>query len=147
MQQIQIFNLFPAPFLKKRTHLKQFISLQLKRYGRTKHQLNIIFCDDEYLLGMNNTHLNHDYYTDIITFDLTDVQDPTYLKGELYISVERVIDNAKDSHNTPYSELLRVVFHGILHLLGYKDKQARDIKQMREQEDEWLSHYREQLAD
>jgi len=141
MEQIQIFNLFPAPFLKNRKGLKRFLSQQLKDTGYHNHRVNVIFCDDEYLLAINQQHLQHDYYTDIITFDLTHPSDQSNLEGELYISIERVKDNAKTSNQLLQTELLRVVFHGFLHLLGYKDKSPKDISQMRAKENEWIEQY------
>ena len=141
MEQIQIFNLFPAPFLKNRKGLKRFLSQQLKHTGYHNHRVNVIFCDDEYLLAINQQHLQHDYYTDIITFDLTHPSDQSNLEGELYISIERVKDNAKTSNQLLQTELLRVVFHGFLHLLGYKDKSPKDISQMRAKENEWIEQY------
>lgn len=142
MEQIQIFNLFPAPFLKNRKALKHFLSQQLKHTGYHNHRVNVIFCDDEYLLAINQQHLQHDYYTDIITFDLTDPTNQSNLEGELYISIERVIDNANTTNQPLQTELLRVIFHGFLHLLGYKDKSPKDISQMRAKENEWIEQYK-----
>ena len=141
MEQIQIFNLFPAPFLKNRKGLKRFLSQQLKHNGYHHYRVHVIFCDDEYLLAINRQHLQHDYYTDIITFDLTDPSNQSNLEGELYISIERVRDNAKTTNQLQQTELLRVIFHGFLHLLGYKDKSPKDISEMRAKENEWIEQY------
>lgn len=97
--------------------------------------VNIIFCSDKYLLEMNRAHLNHDYFTDIITFDYTE---DNLVSGDLFISVERVSDNAKDLSLTFVEELNRVCVHGLLHLCGYKDKSEFDELLMRSKEDQML---------
>lgn len=97
--------------------------------------LNIIFCSDDYLLEMNRTHLDHDYYTDIITFDYTE---GTVVSGDLFISVDRVKDNAMDLSCDFMDELNRVCVHGLLHLCGYKDKSKSDEVIMRSKENEML---------
>ena len=99
-------------------------------------ELSIVFCTDEYLLQLNKLHLNHDYYTDILTFDLGTSLDE--ISGELYISVERVKDNASQMNIPLINELFRVIIHGCLHLCGYKDKSASQIKIMRQKEDLYL---------
>jgi rRNA maturation RNase YbeY len=135
-------NLFfqNAISLKERGKLKSFIIFLMKIEGYKPKDISIIFCSDEYLLDINKQHLNHNYFTDIITFDLT----PTHEKettAELYISTDRVKHNAKDYSTTISNELHRVIFHGILHLCGYKDKSKSDIKIMREKEAHYLSLY------
>jgi rRNA maturation RNase YbeY len=102
--------------------------------------LNIIFCSDEHLLGINRDFLQHDYYTDIITFDLS-ASSNAPLEAELYISVDRVKENATTLGQPFYRELHRVIFHGLLHLLGYKDKQKKDQALMREMEERLLEAY------
>lgn len=101
--------------------------------------LNIVFCSDDYLLDINRRHLKHDYYTDIITFNLSGESDP--VEGEIYISVDRVRDNAIQSGQSFTNELHRVIFHGVLHLCGFRDKSARDKAEMTRQEDAALSRY------
>ncbi|MDA0972514.1 MAG: rRNA maturation RNase YbeY [Bacteroidetes bacterium] len=96
-------------------------------------RLTIQFCSDDYLLEMNKTHLDHDYYTDIITFDSSK---PPILKGELYISWDRVKENALGAGVKAEQELERVMVHGLLHLMGYGDKSEVAAAQMREKE-EW----------
>ena len=104
------------------------------------NSLNIIFCDDTYLLSINNQFLKHDFYTDIITFDLgSKKSDP--IQGEIYISTERVKDNASKLGTPFIQELHRVVFHGLLHLLGYRDKLKKDQLTMRSMEDKLLMLY------
>ena len=135
-------NLFfqNAISLKERSKLKSFIILLMKKEGYKPKDISIIFCSDEYLLDINKQHLNHDYFTDIITFDLTPKHE-TETTAELYISTERVKFNAKDYNTTISNELHRVIFHGILHLCGYKDKSKNDIKIMREKEAFYLGLY------
>ena len=105
---------------------------------RVLNELNVIFCSDEFLLTMNNEHLNHDYYTDIITFDYCfDNQ----IVGDLFISLDRVSDNATDNNVLFISELNRVLVHGLLHICGYKDKTDDESKLMRSKENHYLSLY------
>lgn len=96
------------------------------------NEVNLIFCSDEYLLELNRTHLNHDYYTDIITFDYCE---DGLIIGDLFISVDRVEENANDASVSFTQELNRVVVHGVLHLIGYKDKLPEDECVMRGKED------------
>lgn len=99
--------------------------------------LNIILCSDEYLYKLNVSYLKHKTYTDIITFDYSEGVSP--ISGELYISLERVKDNALSMGIKPSDELHRVMVHGLLHLCGYSDKNASDKAQMRKLEDFYLS--------
>jgi rRNA maturation RNase YbeY len=125
--------------LTNRTGLKHFIASIFKSEGKQLQNLNYVFCSDEYLLDINRSSLNHDYYTDIITFDLSSVKG--VIEGEIYISVDRVRDNAQSLALTILEELHRVIFHGALHLCGYKDKSPKDIKAMRAAEDKYLAMY------
>jgi probable rRNA maturation factor len=103
------------------------------------NELNIVFCSDEYLLGLNRQFLHHDFYTDILSFELSEVKQP--LIAEIYISVDRVRENARISKSPFKEELHRVIFHGILHFCGYNDKSNADVKKMRTMEDRYLSAY------
>jgi rRNA maturation RNase YbeY len=102
--------------------------------------INYILVDDEELLQINREHLQHDYYTDIITFDLTDAAGE--IEGEIYISWERVADNAIELQ-TGETEMIRVLYHGALHLMGYKDKTKKEQEQMREKENECVNLYQQ----
>ncbi len=102
--------------------------------GRKVGQIQVIFLSDDALLEMNRTYLGHDYFTDIITFPLK--EDP--MEAELYISIDRVRDNAAEQGVGPDEELARVMVHGILHLCGYKDKSAAETSVMREMESRYL---------
>lgn len=102
------------------------------------NEVNVIFCSDDFLLTMNNEHLNHDYYTDIITFDYCiDNQ----IIGDLFISLDRVLDNANANNVLYINELHRVLIHGVLHLCGYKDKSETEASLMRSKENHYLSLY------
>jgi len=140
MSSIQFF--FPAPVsvLQQRKSLKLFLSAIAKKNKRPIDSLNIIFCSDAYLLEINRLYLQHDYYTDIITFDLSPSANSP-ITAELYISVDTVKDNARDLGVPFYREVHRVVFHGLLHLLGYKDKNKKDQLLMREMEEKLLKQY------
>lgn len=103
---------------------------------KTLGEISVIFCSDEYLLEMNQTHLNHDYYTDIITFDYSIENE---VSGDLFISIDRVADNAQEFSSAFTDELNRVCVHGLLHLCGYKDKSPEDEALMRSKEDDMLA--------
>ena len=94
--------------------------------------------DDE-LLQINQQHLQHDDYTDIITFDLSDIE--ASVDGEIYVSIDRIKENAIKYNCSNEQEIIRVLSHGLLHLLGYKDKSEADIQKMREKETECLTKY------
>lgn len=126
--------------LLRRRIIKRFLSEQLQKAGKSGASINIIFCSDEEILKINQNHLQHDYYTDIITFDLSD-ETSSFLISDIYISVDRVIDNAKNMFLPVSTEVLRVIFHGVLHLIGYKDKSDKQQKEMRSMEDLWLQEF------
>ncbi len=126
-----------------RTAVKGFLKKLFLEEGHKLNELNVIFCADEALLEINRNFLQHDYYTDIITFPLSTRFDP--IQAELYISVDRVKENAKQGGVSFKNELLRVIFHGCLHLAGYGDKSSQQIKKMREREDHYLRLYAKQL--
>lgn len=122
------------PKVKKRITsrwIKQVISIEEKRVG----DISFIFCSDEYLLDVNRKYLNHDYYTDIITFD--DVEG-NVINGDIFISVDRVKENSIEFQTSFENEIHRIIIHGVLHLLGYKDKAKKDKKLMTEKEDWYL---------
>ena len=106
--------------------------------GKLCSELSYIFCDDAYLLEINKEYLNHNTYTDIITFDYST---PNSISGDLFISIERVKDNAQKFGISELEELRRVMVHGVLHLLGYKDKEESEIAEMRLKEEEKLKMF------
>ncbi len=130
--------------LGNRVALRTFIEKQFKKQGKEIQSLQYVFCSDQYLLNINKTFLNHDYYTDIISFDLSETK--AVLIGEVYISVDRVKDNSI-THQTAFTEeILRVIFHGALHFCGFKDKKPADAKEMRTQENKWLKSYLKSIS-
>ncbi|MBS1628174.1 MAG: rRNA maturation RNase YbeY [Bacteroidetes bacterium] len=135
------FHSADIPFYyKEKKKLKQWIINCFTNEGKQLDTITYVFCSDDYLLNINKQFLQHDYYTDIITFDLSNTSKNS-IEAEVYISVDRVRDNAQKL-NAPYlEELRRVIIHGALHLCGYKDKTKQDQKQMRAKEAEKLSTY------
>ncbi len=123
------------PRLKHKRALKRWINDCVLAENKKPGDINIIFCSDDYLLEMNRTHLDHDYYTDIITFDFTKTE---VISGDLYISFDRVQDNALHNQIQLAIELYRVIIHGVMHLCGYKDKTKKDALLMRQQEEKCL---------
>lgn len=114
--------------------IKRVIASEEKKTG----EISFIFCDDEYLLEMNQKYLNHDTYTDIISFDASV---GNILNGDIFISTERVVENA-ESYNVEFpQELKRVIIHGVLHLCGYKDKTAEEQQTMRAKEEEKMKMF------
>ncbi len=139
MQKVQFYFLDRKPALKERTRLKLFIEELFMFEKRKLGNLSYIFCSDEYLLGINKDFLKHDFYTDVITFDLS--QSKNEIEGEVYLSVDRIKDNAKQLAVSFKEELHRVIFHGALHLCGYKDKNKADEQEMRSAENKYLELY------
>ena len=122
--------------LPKESQLSNWISATISNEKCKEGEINYIFCDDNYLLKLNEEFLNHDTLTDIISFDYSVGKE---LHGDIYISVERVADNAKDFNNKFIDELHRVMIHGILHYCGYKDKTEVDEALMRQKENDYLA--------
>jgi rRNA maturation RNase YbeY len=125
--------------LKNTTRLKLFIESIFKKELQTLASINYVFCSDKVILEINKKYLNHDFYTDVITFDLS--TDNKAMTAEVYISIERIRDNAKKLGLTIKSELHRVLFHAALHLCGFKDKKKKEKEIMRKKEDELLAKY------
>lgn len=114
--------------------LEDLILSENKKLG----DINYIFCDDEYLLKVNQDYLDHDYYTDIITFDY--VKGKT-ISGDIFVSLPRILDNASTLSQDSEKEFRRVLAHGILHLCGYKDKTQEEESTMRQKEDFYINRY------
>jgi len=129
--------------LSKKKSVKEFIQDLFKREGKQLQFINYIFCSDAYLIEINKTYLYHDFYTDIITFDLSENAASTI--AEVYISIDRVKENSHNHNATYVHELLRVIFHGALHLCGYKDKKKSEITIMRAKEEEYLLLFEQNL--
>ena len=133
------FNFLEAISLTERTRLKRFLIVLFKRERKPLVELQYIFCSDPYLLEINRQFLHHDFYTDIITFELAEKGQPT--NGEIYISVDRVRDNAQNFDSSLKKELHRVISHGALHLCGFKDKTPKEEMKMRKMEEKYLALY------
>lgn len=127
-EDTEILDLDPEFFVS-------WLSVVATKEDKELGELNLIFCSDDYLLQMNREHLNHDYYTDIITFDYVDGH---ILSGDLFISIDRVKENAASFEVEMEQELFRVVVHGFLHLAGYGDRTDVEEKVMRSKENTYL---------
>ena len=125
--------------LKERNKIKQWIKKIVETEGKRLGNISYIFCSDEYLLVVNKKYLEHDTYTDIITFDYT--ENSEIISGDIFISIDRVKENAKEFKVAFEEELRRVIIHGVLHLLGYPDKKPNEEKIMREKENKVLLLY------
>jgi probable rRNA maturation factor len=137
-QKVYFHSLQALSFFKGRKGLKWFIESIFKKEKKKLRELRYVFCSDPYLLKINKKYLRHNYYTDIISFDLSESD---YTTGEVYISIDRLKENAKNFNSSYSNELIRLLFHGALHLCGYKDKALRDKKLMNEKEDYYISLY------
>lgn len=122
--------------IKNKRAIKAWLAAAIEKEGYALQELNFILCSDEYLLRLNQDYLNHDTYTDVITFDNAEVLKT--IVGDIFISIERVKENAATFKHTVATELCRVIIHGTLHLLGYKDKSKAAKKLMTEKEDHYL---------
>lgn len=131
-----IFNIETPNFVfDVKDNLSKWIKKTIESEGGSLNFINFIFCSDEYLYKINVEHLNHDYYTDVITFHYNE----NYIEGDVFVSVERTTANALELGIPPEKELYRVIIHGVLHLLGYGDKTPEDKKLMTSKEDEYLA--------
>lgn len=135
---VRFHVLEPFSFPDKK-RVKEAVALLMFTEGKQFESLDYIFCSDEYLLSINQSYLQHDELTDIITFNLSEHKE--VIIGEIYISIERVKDNSLLFNTEFRDEFLRVVFHGALHLCGYKDKSKKDEKEMRGKEDYYIGKF------
>jgi len=125
--------------IKEEKKTKDWIKKIIKQEGKTCGQLFYFLCTDEHLLNINKEFLNHNTLTDIITFDYTEKKT---ISGEIFVSIDRVKENAKKFKEPFPQELRRIIIHGVLHLCGYGDKSVAAKKIMRKKEDEALSHFK-----
>ena len=137
MPTIQFQTEYKGFDLKQKTAVKNWLKAVIAGEKFELGELAIVFCDDQYLLKVNQEYLAHDYFTDIITFDYCQAGDKKR-SGDLIISIDRVKDNAQQEKVAFEKELHRVLVHGVLHLCGYKDKKPADKLAMRKREDKWL---------
>jgi rRNA maturation RNase YbeY len=124
--------------LKEKLKHKAWLNEVAKQEGKKILELSYVFCSDDYLLQINKEYLNHDTLTDIVTFDNS--EDPKKIEGDIFISIDRVKENG-EKLGTSETELTRVMVHGLLHLLGYKDKKKEDKALMTEKEDFYIKQY------
>ncbi len=122
--------------IKNKAMLKKWLKEAIISHHYHLNELNIILCSDSYLHEMNVKYLNHDTLTDVITFDNSEM--PQFIEGDIFISLDRIKDNAQNLNILAETELHRVMIHGTLHLLGFKDKTSQDKEMMRKMEDAWL---------
>jgi probable rRNA maturation factor len=132
------FNYVTDFLLENEAHYEAWISLIIESEGFEEGEINYIFCDDEYLHKINLEYLAHDTLTDIISFDYTV---GNLIQGDIFVSIERVQDNASDFNVSFEEELKRVLSHGVLHYCGYKDKSPKDEALMRSKEDEKMQMF------
>ena len=137
MPSINFFEEGVSYKLKDKTKVKQWIKDTIAAEGYKLDELSYVFCSDEYLLTINQQYLDHDTYTDIVTFDNSET--PGNIVGDIFISIDRIRENAAKFNQTFIDELHRVIIHGTLHLLGYKDKSPQDNKKMTQKEDQYLA--------
>ncbi len=125
-------------FQLDRPKSRKWINNSISNEGCQSGDITFIFCSDDYLLEINKQYLDHDYYTDIITFDYVkgDV-----ISGDIFISIDRVRENAATFEVSFINELNRILIHGVLHLLGYKDKSVEEKRLMTSKEDDYLEYY------
>ncbi|GAB3039944.1 rRNA maturation RNase YbeY [Spirosoma pulveris] len=134
---IRFFNEDVPYKLPQKQAIRQWLKQQAEAEGYSVGDLNYMFCSDEHVLQVNRDYLQHDYYTDIITFDMSEEEGK--IEGDVFISVERVVDNAGKLAVPADQEMRRVLAHGLLHLCGYGDKTDEEAARMRQKEDEWIS--------
>lgn len=137
MPAINFFEEDIAYTLKQKTAVRNWVTETIQAEGFKLKELNYIFCSDRYLLQINQQYLDHDTYTDIVTFDNSDIAKT--ITGDIFISIDRIRENASKFGVTEANELHRVIIHGALHLLGYKDKSPADKKKMTLKEDFYLN--------
>jgi len=137
MAAISFFTESISYNLPQKLKVKKWIKATIEKEGFKLGELNFIFCSDEYLLTINQQYLNHDTYTDIITFDNS--EEEKLIVSDIFISIERVKENAKTFKTTDFDEVCRIMIHGTLHLLGYKDKGKAAKTLMTQKEDEYLA--------
>ena len=137
MSKINFFTEDLTYNLKGKIAIKKWLQETIVAEGYQLAELNFIFCSDEYLLRVNQDFLQHDYYTDVITFDNS--EELKTILGDIFISIDRVKDNANQNNATTNDELCRIMVHGLLHLLGYRDKTQKAKKEMTAKEDFYLA--------
>ncbi len=137
--KIQFFSEGTSFILKNKNAIRAWLIRTISEENKKPWYINFIFCNDDYLLELNKVYLNHITLTDILTFPFA--EQPEIISGDIYISIERVVENAENFGEPKDRELRRVMIHGVLHLLGYRDKTGMEKRKMREKEDYHLNKY------
>jgi len=138
--KIQFFSEETSFILKNKNAIRLWLIKAINEENKKPWYINFIFCNDQYLLELNKLYLNHSTLTDILTFPF--IEDPDIISGDIYISVERVEENARIFGETKETEFRRVMVHGVLHLIGYKDKTGIQKKAMRQKENYYLNQFK-----
>ena len=140
-KHILYFHYLTTPFyFPKREITRSFLLSIFREHSKKVEGVNYIFCNDAYLLGLNKEHLHHDYFTDILTFELNGKGEPVL--ADIYISITRAKDNARQYQVTQKDEIIRLLIHGTLHLCGFKDKTKREREQMSSLETHYLNKFK-----
>lgn len=141
LRNILFFNEDIEYLVKDKQRLRLWIGDTIKAEGYKRvGELNFIFCSDAYLLEINKQYLDHDTYTDIVTFDSSENEE--VIAGDIFVSVERIVENAMQYNVSERDELHRVIIHGVLHLCGYHDKEGEEKEEMTAKENEYLAKRR-----
>jgi len=141
MKNIQFFTEQTKFTVKNKTLIREWLSQIVRKHKKSISEINVVFCSDDYLLKLNEEYLGHDTFTDIITFDFSssgfagELVEANTISGDIFISVDRMKENAKLFHVEQSAETHRLIVHGVLHLLGYKDDTPKNKKIMTEQEE------------
>lgn len=138
--KIQFFSEGTSFILKNKNAIRSWLIRAINEENKKPWYINFIFCKDDYLLELNKIYLNLTTLTDILTFPYA--EQPDIISGDIFISVERVEENAENFGEPKARELRRVMIHGVLHLMGYKDKTVLEKKTMREKENYYLNHFK-----
>jgi len=140
MKNIQFFTEQTKFTVKNKTLIREWLSQIVRKHKKSIGEINVVFCSDDYLFKLNEEYLGHDTFTDIITFDFSssgfagEIVEDNIISGDIFISVDRMKENAKLFHVEQSTETHRLIVHGVLHLLGYKDDTPKNKKIMTEQE-------------
>ena len=138
---IRFYNEGSTYRLSEKRHTAQWIRNTVEEEGYSAGDINYIFCSSEKHIGINREYLGHDYYTDVITFDYSDLKGSGTVSGDIFIDPQTVALNAAEYGASRLEEMRRVVIHGVLHLCGYKDKTDKDATQMRAKENYYLAKF------
>jgi probable rRNA maturation factor len=138
LSSINFYNADKGYSLREKTKIKKWIHSEAALFDKSVEEINVIFCSDEFLLNLNRQFLNHNYFTDVITFD-NSIENT--ISGEIYISVDRLKENSATVGGKLFDEYLRIIIHGTLHLLGFTDKTKEEKQIMSQKENEAIQRF------